>query len=243
MSEKKKEAPAETNNLSVYEQARVVPATALKQIMSGRLKGKSDINPMFRIKRITEIFGPCGFGWRYEIVNQWLEPYVNQVKAFTQINLFIKMNGEWSAAIPGVGGADFVAQEKNGPYVNDECYKMSLTDALSVAMKALGIAADVYWDNDGKSLNPGDSKYRDTTVAQQPPTAQRPQQPAKSIFPPDNGEIEAAAIQDVKNCQSSLELIAVWNKYKSLYPEITKAGGKFYDAVATRGGELKKEGK
>lgn len=75
------------------------------------------------------------------------------------------------------------------------------------------------------------------------PAKKATSQPATTIFPPDNGEIEAAAIQDVKNCQSSLELTAVWNKYKSLYPEITKAGGKFYDAVAVRGGALKKEGK
>lgn len=75
------------------------------------------------------------------------------------------------------------------------------------------------------------------------PAKKATSQPATTIFPPDNGEIEAAAIQDVKNCQSSLELTAVWNKYKSLYPEITKAGGKFYDAVAMRGSALKKEGK
>ena len=28
-------------------------------------------------------------------------------------------------------------------YTSDECYKMALTDALSVACKALGVAADV----------------------------------------------------------------------------------------------------
>ena len=60
----------EQDNLAIYEKAREVPKTALKQIYGGRLKGMSDINPMFRIKRITEIFGPCGFGWKYEIVEK-----------------------------------------------------------------------------------------------------------------------------------------------------------------------------
>jgi hypothetical protein len=42
-----------------------------------------------------------------------------------------------------------VEQEKNGLHTNDECFKMAVTDALSVAMKSLGMAADVYkglWD-------------------------------------------------------------------------------------------------
>ena len=171
-----KEEKKEQDNLAIYEKARQVPKTALKQIYGGRLKGMSDINPMFRIKRITEIFGPCGFGWKYEIVKQWLEPQGVEVKCFTQINLYIKMNGEWSEPIPGVGGAGFVDKEKNGTFVNDECFKMSLTDALSVAMKALGVAADVYWGADGNTVNT-DSKYAYDTI--QPQQKQAPQSQPK----------------------------------------------------------------
>ena len=42
----------------------------------------------------------------------------------------------------------FVAKERNGLYTSDECYKMALTDAISVACKALGFGADVYWQAD-----------------------------------------------------------------------------------------------
>ena len=41
-----------------------------------------------------------------------------------------------------------IAQEKGGLHVSDECYKMALTDAISVACKSLGMGADVYWSND-----------------------------------------------------------------------------------------------
>lgn len=108
-------------NLSVYERARQVPASALKKILGGRLKGMSDVNPMFRIKRITEIFGPCGFGWKYEIVSQKFETQGQEVKCFMQINLYVKMDDKWSEPIPGVGGSDFVSREKSGLFVNDEC--------------------------------------------------------------------------------------------------------------------------
>jgi uncharacterized protein with PIN domain len=62
--------------------------------------------------------------------------------------LYIKIDDKWSEAIPGTGGSSFVTKEKNGLYMSDECFKMALTDAISVACKALGIGADVYWDKD-----------------------------------------------------------------------------------------------
>lgn len=138
------------DNLNIYNKVRTVPKEALKTISAGRLKGMSDINPMWRIKVLTEMFGPVGFGWKYEIVKEWMTPCENNntVAAFVDINLYYKYNDEWSEAIPGTGGSMFVASEKSGLHVSDECFKMALTDAISVACKAMGIGADVYWDKD-----------------------------------------------------------------------------------------------
>lgn len=137
------------DNLSIYNAVRSVPKEAIKPIQAGRLKGKSDINPMWRIKVLTEQFGPCGIGWKYEITKQWTEIGADgEISAFTNINLYIKHNGEWSEAIPGTGGSAFVTKESKGFYTSDECFKMALTDAISVACKALGVAADVYWKED-----------------------------------------------------------------------------------------------
>jgi len=38
--------------------------------------------------------------------------------------------------------------EKGKLVPNDEAFKMALTDAISVACKAIGVAADVYWEGD-----------------------------------------------------------------------------------------------
>lgn len=146
-------------NMRIYETVRQAPENALKPITGGRLNGKTDINPMWRIKALTEQFGPCGIGWKYEILRQWLEPGANgEIAAFCDVSLYIKESGEWSGAIPGTGGSMFVARERSGLFVNDECFKMALTDALSVACKALGFGAEVYWD-------------RDTTKYSKPPNA------------------------------------------------------------------------
>lgn len=135
--------------LGIYDALKKVPVNARKAIEGGRLKGMTNINPMWRIKVMTKQFGPCGIGWKYVIKDKRLEAGANdEIAAFVDIDLYIKVDGEWSEAIPGTGGASFVAKEKGGLYTSDECYKMALTDALSVACKALGVAADVYWDKD-----------------------------------------------------------------------------------------------
>ena len=147
----------ENSNMSFYEKLQKVPDGAQKNIDSGRIKGMTDINPMWRIKIMTETFGMCGVGWKYEITKQWNEACGQVVKTYCNINLYVKVDGEWSDAIPGTGGSSFAAIEKQGVYVSDENYKMALTDALSVAMKALGVGADVYWDkgaNETKYSNP-----------------------------------------------------------------------------------------
>ena len=142
---KKNEEQVENVNLSIYNKVRSVPQTALKTIGAGRLKGMSDVNPVWRILAMTDTFGVCGIGWKYEITKQWTETFGNEVKGFCNINLYVKVDGEWSDAIPGTGGSSFVTMERNGAYVSDEVYKMALTDALSVAMKSLGVAADIYF--------------------------------------------------------------------------------------------------
>lgn len=147
------------DNLKIYNAVKKVPKEAQRPITGGRLKGKTEINPMWRIKALTEQFGPCGIGWYYEVVRQWLEPSGSEVAAFVNIQLYIKVGDEWSKPISGVGGAMFVEQQKGGAYVSDECYKMATTDAISVACKQLGIGADVYWEAD---------KTKYTDPAQQP---------------------------------------------------------------------------
>lgn len=137
------------DNLTIYEAVRNVPDNAQRSIQAGRLKGKTDINPMWRIKALTEAFGPCGIGWTYTIDRQWMETGANnEVSAFCNISLRVKVDGAWSEPIPGTGGSAFVASERNGLYTSDECYKMALTDAISVACKALGFGADIYWSAD-----------------------------------------------------------------------------------------------
>ena len=37
--------------------------------------------------------------------------------AIVDIDLYVKVNGEWSEAIEGTGGSSFIANERNGLYL------------------------------------------------------------------------------------------------------------------------------
>ena len=163
--------------LELYDMGRNVPDEAKKPISAGRLKGMTDINPMWRIKRLTEMFGPCGIGWWYVIKDKRMERgSKDEVCAFVDIDLFYKYNDEVSQPIPGTGGSKFVALEKNGLYTSDECFKMALTDAISVSAKAIGIGADVYYAADRDKYTSGnDAEQRD-----EPPVAT----PQRNTTPP-----------------------------------------------------------
>lgn len=225
-------------NLDYYNKLKVVPQQALRQIQLGRLRGKHDINPMWRIKAMTEQFGVCGIGWKYVITKQWTETFGSEVKAYCNIDLFIKVNGEWSDAIQGTGGSSEVSIERNGAYVSDECYKMALTDALSVAMKALGVAADVYFEA-GKNIIDTDSKYgaQDSRAAQQAQTQQQAntptqaaqQQAASQYHPNDLNE----GMGFLSRCVNKDNLIWVVQTYKPL-----TANPQFMQAVSAKRKEL-----
>ena len=142
-----------------WDDVRTPPPSALKTIKAGRLKGMSDINPQWRYQVMTETYGMCGVGWKINVVKKWSEPGSdNQVFAFVDIELFIKVDDKWSDPIPGTGGSMLVTMESKGLHSSDEAYKMATTDALSTAMKLIGVASDIYmgkWDG---------SKYKEEPI-------------------------------------------------------------------------------
>lgn len=157
------------DNLDAWNSWSKPPAYALKTIRGGRLKGMSDIDPVWRYGVLTRRYGPCGVGWYYRISKMWTDrdTPTKEVMVFAEVELFVRVGdspmGEplWSMPIVGIGGNKLIAEEGAGLHVSDEGYKMAVTDALSVACKMLGIAADVYM---GRS---DDSKY--SARAEAPP--------------------------------------------------------------------------
>ncbi len=148
------------DNLTIYERFRDPPENAKKRIDGGRLKGMTDINPMWRIKCLTELFGPCGVGWWLENVEYSTVDGPNGEKAVhCELDLYYKpleSNVAMSNSIHGSGGSMLIARESKGLRLDDEAWKKAMTDAVSVACKQLGIGADVYWSADSTKYTTGD---------------------------------------------------------------------------------------
>lgn len=176
-------------NLEMYNRLRFVPESAKKTIGAGRLKGFTDINPMYRIKALTDEFGAYGVGWYFEITKETETSFDGgEVVKEVEISLYYKVGDGWSKPAIGKGGSMMVAKERNGMYISDEAGKMALTDAIGSAAKLLGLCADVYYEKDR-------SKY-DGTV----------EEPADS----------STAVAEMMACKSQDEVVACWGKYPAL---------------------------
>lgn len=151
---------------------------------------------MWRIKTLTKLFGPVGLGWYYEEVEHWSEKILEDTAVYVKIHLYIKDGEEWSKPIVGIGGSRSVQVFQKGPKASDEGYKMALTDAISVACKALGIGADIYYSADASAKY---AQYYDKTKATK-----------------DSRE---TALKKCKAAKSLEEIQALWGEYQGTYAQ------------------------
>lgn len=212
------------NTMELWNKVRAVPETAIKKITGGRLSGKSDINPVWRLQTLTEQFGQVGYGWKYEITEKCLHSGADgEIAAFVDINLYVNDPSKgWSQPIPGTGGSMYVAKESKGLYTSDECYKMALTDAISVACKALGIGADVYWH--------GGTKY-DRQEPEPKPEPKPELKPEPRISPQQLAQLqrECANLDGSKNETEAARLKQVYTNHG--YPDAKSILAKDFDQI------------
>ncbi len=173
-----------SDNLHIYKQVSSVPEDAQKPFESSWGKQLTEINGMWRIQKLTELFGPCGEGWFTEVTRQERVDFPNgEVCVFTDINLYLKdtKTGRWSKPIRGTGGNRLVLKNADGLFIDDEAYKKAYTDALGIACKALGFGADIYWGRN-------DSKYDSGTATTASPSAKEVEKKPETVAAPQKTE-------------------------------------------------------
>ena len=170
-----------SDNLHIYKQVSSVPEDAQKPFESSWGKTLTEINGMWRIQKLTELFGPCGEGWFTEVTRQERVDFPNgEVCVFTDINLYLKdtKSGRWSKPIRGTGGNRLVLKNADGLFIDDEAYKKAYTDALGIACKALGFGADIYWGRNDSKYDSGTATTASSSAKEsdsKPETAAAPQ--------------------------------------------------------------------
>lgn len=172
------------SNTTLWESVFVTDKAHVTEIKGKSYKGNSP-RPYYLIQKATEIFGPCGIGWGYKIVEQgtqevrYLEPLGNtgntierlMINHWVLVEFWYKWNGERSEPIQQYGGTKLSYRTSNGKQDFDEdAQKKSVTDALIKCMSCVGFAGDIFsgrWD---------DSKYHQEQQERQQQQNQRQQQ-------------------------------------------------------------------
>ena len=202
-------------NLEKWNQLARVPVERLKTIQFGALKGKSDINPQWRYKAMTEVYGECGKEWGHRLVNTQIVDGANgEVLIFVEVAV-------WAGdkEFTGVGGDKIVSKDKNGLRSNDEAMKMAYTDALGTALKYVGVASEIYEGNfDG-------SKYADPTDATALAEQERYENMIADLMPSVTAIKDGIATNDLSTANEAWRELS--DEEKGLLWKAPSKGGKF----------------
>lgn len=152
-----------SDNLRIWDAlGKTDPAHTKQFVRGGGFKGTA-IKPMYANKRMTEQFGPVGDGWGMGEPKFEMVPAGDEILVFCTVAVWYKEVGEdrYNKEVYGVGGDKVVSQifakdshgqrvrKEDGQYLtypqtDDEAFKKAYTDALSNAMKFIGVGADVH---------------------------------------------------------------------------------------------------
>lgn len=122
---------------------RTDPAHTKAFTRGGGFKGTA-IKPIWSYRRMTEQFGPCGQGWGIgEPSFQVVPGPEGEVLVFCTVGVWY-VHEERSETIYGVGGDKAVGKNKYGLNSDDEAFKKAFTDAVTNALKLIGVGADVH---------------------------------------------------------------------------------------------------
>ena len=144
-------------NMLVWEHGKKTDPSATKSNNQGGRQSTS-INGYWVIQKATELWGPIGSAWGYEILEDTLtegvpimskpEKDVNPEMLCMSKMHTIKLRlwyPECSAlGVTAFGHTPYIYATKNGPLCDMEAPKKSLTDALKKALSMLGFSADIF---------------------------------------------------------------------------------------------------
>lgn len=129
-------------SMELWDQLAIVDKKATKDFKrAGGFKG-TDINPQWRMKRMTEVFGPVGIGWGYEVEDRWAESFENEGSG-TETIAFVALKVWYLEEDKQV----WTGQQIGGTatkWAKDEAYKQSITDALGKCFAQIGLGAEIY---------------------------------------------------------------------------------------------------
>lgn len=150
--------PEISSNLGLWSRLKRTDPKATKPFQrAGGFRG-TQIDPTWRMQMMTEMFGPVGKGWGFE----QLEWTIAERMIFICARVWYRApeTGEVLWTGPQWGGTELIRKNRDGSdRLDDESFKMSMTDAVGKCMVQIGLGADIHLGQFE------DSKYRDEVEA------------------------------------------------------------------------------
>jgi len=142
---------------------RTDPAHTKAFTRGGGFKGTA-IKPIWSYKRMTEEFGPCGIGWGVGEPQFQVVPANDEILVYCTASVWFRQGDETSKTIYGVGGDKVVSKFSSGLRSDDEAFKKAFTDAVTNALKLIGVGADVHMGlfDDNKYVNTMREEFSET---------------------------------------------------------------------------------
>jgi len=186
----------------------------------GGFKGTA-IKPMWSYRRMTEEFGPCGIGWGVGEPTFHVHPGCDgELLVYCTASVWYRDTALGECRIYGVGGDKVVNKFSSGLKSDDEAFKKAFTDAVTNALKLLGVGADVHMGmfDDSKYVNTMRDEFSKT-----PNTVTGPAVKSSAALKRAGSwaELHADLTKDFGDCKSLVTL----SKLRADYRERAKAEG------------------
>lgn len=186
-------------NLALWSRHADVDPAFTKKITGKPYQGTSP-SPQYVIKCLTDMFGPVGKGFGWDVLADGFQPLGEEVLHWCRIRFW---HGDRSQHFEAYGQTKAVLRTKNGPMADEDAPKKSLTDAIVKAASQIGVAANIFlgrWD---------DARY----VAQ-----------VKDDFQQDASRNEQeAAISAIASANTLADLKATWAQLYANVRHVTEA--------------------
>ena len=147
-----------SNNLDLWNRFADIDPAFTKPITGKDYRGTSP-NPHYVIQCLTEMFGPVGVGYGWEVEQDEFTPIGEEVLHWCRIRFW---HTDRSNGFSAYGQTKALMKTKNGLRLDEDAPKKSLTDAITKAASQIGIAANIFlgrWD-DSKYVAEVNAEYR-----------------------------------------------------------------------------------
>lgn len=142
------------DNLELWGKVEKTEPSATKVSNFGGRR-ETSINGTYMFKQATEMFGPVGIGWGYDVAEERIEkghpitfdsegePQDHQCTHTIKLKLWYELDGK-RGEITSYGHTPYIRMTTNGIHTDGEAPKKSLTDAIKKALSMLGFSADIF---------------------------------------------------------------------------------------------------